>query len=89
MGAAWTREARRRYEAVRADEVRPGDIYANGATVTASRPAVDDDCRFGRPSINGRRLPLSQCWHLEMGQSMSTTCAASKPVVVGRLQEPA
>lgn len=63
---------------VRADEVRPDDLYANGGTVTESRPW--DEATDGPASAYGVRRE----WVIRCGDDWSSAGAASRRVVVGR-----
>lgn len=86
--SSWKWENRRTYVPVRADRVLPGDLYANGATVTKSRRAKPEDVLGRLPSVNGTEVPLTDCWFVRTGQSMSTLVPRDKPIVVGRTSAP-
>lgn len=63
---------------VRRKDVQVGDLYANGATVTASRAPRADEGKWARKYT--RRM----LWLIECGPSFSTCGPATGFVVVGR-----
>ena len=61
--------------AVRADEVVEGDLYANGATVTESRPYDHAEDYAARSDME---------WTIRCGEGFATFGTRDRRVVVGR-----
>ena len=64
---------RRVWLEVRADEVVPGDLYANGATVTLSRKRRRGDNEW-----------FTHEWVIKCGPDWALSCDRDRMVVVGR-----
>lgn len=66
---------------VRRMDVRVGDLYANGGTVTASRAPEGDEGKWAR-KYTARKL-----WFIACGPDFSSCGEAKRYVVVGRRPE--